>query len=235
MDSTALTVDASTRNKRGRVNRTVAKVLIIGASRGIGRATVTTALSAGHSVRALARSPTRSDGDGSSLETVAADALDREAVGHALQGIDVVIQALGIRASPRTVLCPVSLFSDATRILVDAMQETGVRRLISVTGFGAGNSRAVGNLLYCAGFELVLRQAYNDKDYQERIIRNSGLDWVIARPGILTNRPARHAYRVLTNAADWRPGFISRADVANFLVKQIGQDDYLGQTPVLIN
>ena len=149
--------------------------------------------------------------------------------------IDAVIQALGVRASPRIVLCPVRLFSKSTRVLVDATQETGVRRLISVTGFGAGDSRATGSLLYCAGFELVLRQAYNDKDYQERIIRNSDLDWVIARPGILTNGPRRQAYRVLSNAKDWRPGFISRADVADFLVKQIDQDAYLGKTLVLIN
>jgi hypothetical protein len=115
------------------------------------------------------------------------------------------------------------------------MAETGVKRLICLTGFGAGDSRGRGNVLYNAAFALFLGRVYDDKSVQERMIRESPLDWVIARPVILTNGPKTEAYKVLADPRDWRCGFISRADVADFLVKQITGDTYLGKTPVLTN
>ena len=66
------------------------------------------------------------------------------------------------------------------------------------------------------------------------MIRRSALSWVIARPGILTNGPRTGRYKILDKPADWRNGTISRADVADFLVKQVEDDAYLGKTPALI-
>jgi len=60
------------------------------------------------------------------------------------------------------------------------------------------------------------------------------LDWVIARPGLLTRGPQTGRYQVLTRPEDWRSGIISRADVADFLVQQIDDNAYIGQTPLLI-
>ena len=68
---------------------------------------------------------------------------------------------------------------------------------------------------------------------QERIVRRSKLAWVIVRPVILTNGPKTKAYRALVNPRSWTCGFISRADVADFLVKQIDSDAFLHKTPVL--
>jgi uncharacterized protein YbjT (DUF2867 family) len=68
---------------------------------------------------------------------------------------------------------------------------------------------------------------------QERIIRRSKLDWVIVRPVILTNGPNTKKYRALINPRDWTWGFISRADVADFVVKQINNNAFLQKTPVL--
>ena len=76
-------------------------------------------------------------------------------------------------------------------------------------------------------------QVYADKDVQERIIRRSRLDWTIVRPTILMNGPRTRSYRVLVDPRDWTSGFISRADVANFLVKQLDDTCLLRQTPVL--
>lgn len=213
----------------------MAKILIIGASRGIGLQTVKAALKAGHSVRAMARSASRIPVNHPKLEKFAGDALEAGDVGAALDGIDAVVQTLGISPGTELKLKPVTLFSEATRVLIAAMPERGVRRLICLTGFGAGDSRGRGGFLYNTAFELFLGRAYADKDIQEQLIRASGLDWVIARPVILTNGPKTGSYRVLVDAKDWRCGFISRADVADFLVKQIDDDRYLGTTPVLIN
>jgi uncharacterized protein YbjT (DUF2867 family) len=68
---------------------------------------------------------------------------------------------------------------------------------------------------------------------QERIVRNSTLDWVIVRPVILTDGPKTNAYRALVDPRRWACGFISRADVTDFLVKQIDDDAFLYKTPVL--
>jgi putative NADH-flavin reductase len=211
----------------------MATILIIGASRGIGLEAVRFALEAGHTVRALARSAGRIGINHPDLRKVSADALNQGALADALVGVDAVIQTLGLRAGPDVILKPVHLFSDATRTLVTAMKEAGVKRLISVTGFGAGDSRNRGGCLYDLPLRLVLGRVYDDKDEQEELIRESGLDWVIARPVVLFNGSRTGRYRVLVEPRSWRVGFISRADVADFLVRQIDDDAYLGRTAVL--
>jgi NAD(P)H-binding len=119
----------------------VATVLIVGASRGIGFETVKAALEAGHSVRALARSARRIPVDHPKLEKMAGDALEMATVKRALTGVDVVTQSLGVSAGPEIILKPTRFFSKATRVLVTAMEEAQVKRLVCVTGFGAGDSR----------------------------------------------------------------------------------------------
>jgi uncharacterized protein YbjT (DUF2867 family) len=66
----------------------------------------------------------------------------------------------------------------------------------------------------------LLKRVYDDRDVQEWIIGSSGLDWTIVRPGLLTSRPATGRYRILTAAQDWQFGVISRADVADFIVRR---------------
>jgi hypothetical protein len=97
----------------------------------------------------------------------------------------------------------------------------------------AGDSRGRGGFLYNATFHLLLGRVYDDKDVQERIIRSSKLNWVLVRPVILTDGPKTNAYRALVDPRDWTCGFISRADVSDFLVKQINSDAFLHKTPVL--
>jgi putative NADH-flavin reductase len=212
----------------------MSKVLIIGASRGIGLETVKAALRAGHSVRALARSAARISIQDAALDKVSGNALDSDTVQNALKDINVVIQTLGVDISPRAIFERTTLFSQSTRTLVDAMSVAGVKRLIAVTGLGAGDSRGHGGFLYDAvAFPLLLKRVYDDKDVQEQIIKSSGLDWTIVRPGLLTNGSATGRYRVLTAPKDWRFGTISRADVADFLIRQIDDHALIGATPLL--
>jgi NAD(P)-dependent dehydrogenase (short-subunit alcohol dehydrogenase family) len=170
----------------------VTTVLIIGASRGIGLETVKAALEAGHSVRALARSARRIAVDHPKLEKMAGDALEMATVKRALTGVDVVTQTLGVSAGPEIILKPTQFFSKATRALVTAMEEARVKRLICVTGFGAGDSRCRGGFLYSAAFHLLLGRIYDDKDVQERIVRRSKLlrcgEWMA--PSFAVKSPA---------------------------------------------
>ena len=207
-------------------------VLVIGASKGIGLETVKAALAAGHRVRAFARSAAALSLSGENLERFPGDALNAADVAAALEGIDVVVQALGVPA--RNLLGPVTLFSDATQILVPAMERAGVRRILAVTGFGTGDSRDAIGLLQRVPFRLVFGRAYDDKDAQEMRIRRSGLAWTFVRPGVLTPGPASARYKVLSDPASWRNGIIARADVAHFLVGQIANPTYEGKAVVLV-
>jgi uncharacterized protein YbjT (DUF2867 family) len=170
------------------------------------------------------------------LDKVSSNALDSDTIRNALKDVNVVVQTLGVDISPRAIFERTTLFSQSTRILVDSMKAAGVKRLIAVTGLGAGDSRGHRGLLYDAVvFPLLLKRVYDDKDVQEWIIRSSGLDWTIVRPGLLADGPATGQYRVLTAPNDWRFGTISRADVADFLVRQIDDRSLMGTTPLLIN
>jgi uncharacterized protein YbjT (DUF2867 family) len=213
----------------------MAVVLIVGASRGVGLETVRCALASGHRVRAFARGAASIGIDRPELEKIAGDALDRSAVAQAVQGVEAVIQTLGAPKDLGTLAWGTTLFSSATRVLVDAMRAQGVRRLVAVTGLGAGDSRGRGGLLYDAiAFPLVLKRVYDDKDVQEQMIRASGLDWTIVRPGLLTGGAATGRARALTDPKDWRMGSVARADVADFLVREAFERRFVGKTPLLI-
>ena len=195
-------------------------VLVVGASRGIGLEAVKLALKAGHSVRAMARSANAIRLHDPRLEKLDGDALDQHTIERVLKGVDAVIQTLGVSPTPELIFSGTRVFSDATRVLVNAMEASTVKRLICVTGLGAGDSRGRGGFLYNAVLCLILGRIYADKDAQERIIRRSRLDWTIVRPTVLTTGSRTGAYHVLVDSRDWRSGFISRADVADFLVRQ---------------
>ncbi len=210
-------------------------ILIIGASRGIGLEAVKASLAGGYTVRAFARSADAIALSDPRLEKIGGDALDKTAIVKALEGAGGVIQVLGVPITPTNVLKGTKLFSSASRVLVEAMRIAGVRRLVAVTGIETGNSRGSAGFLHAhVLFPLILERIYSDKSEQEGIIRSSGLDWTIVRPGILTNGPATGRYRVLTDIETWRGGFISRRDVADFLVRQIADETNIGRSPLLI-
>ena len=209
------------------------RVLIIGASKGIGLKTTRQDLDAGHDVRALARSSTAIAVSNPSLEKMRGDELKSEDVEAALVGVDVVIQTLGVGLED--LFRPVHLLTDATRVLIAAMRSQVVKCLICATGFGTGDSRASISCLQRLPFQITFGRAYDDKSLQEQLIKESELDWTIARPGVLTNGPRTGRYRILSEASQWHNGIISRADVAEFLVRQIGDQNYIRKTPVLIN
>ena len=204
----------------------MALLLVVGASRGIGNETVQ---------RALARSTRGSPLEQPGLEKIAGDARDPATVARAVAGVEAVIETLGESPSLKAVVSGTTLFSSATRILIDAMRATGVRRLVAVTGLGAGDSRGRAGFLYDGlVFPLLLKRIYDDKDVQEQMIKASGLDWTIVRPGLLTRGPATGRARALSAPEDWRAGSVSRADVADFLVRETFQRRFLGKTPLLI-
>lgn len=205
---------------------------IIGASRGIGRKTVTEALERGHTVCAMSRNMNAVDISGDGLTKLDGDATNATDVARAIEGADAVILTLGVPKDAR-VLKSTTLFSDATRTLIAAMKDSGQRRLITVTGFGAGDSKDKLSTPERLMQKAFLGRAYADKDLQEQLIRDSDLDWTIARPGILSDNRKSNAYKVLVEKDAWRNGIINRADVADFLVNAAKNASHIHQTPAL--
>lgn len=205
------------------------KLAVIGATRGIGLEVVKAALEDGFEVTALVRNPQRMTLSHPNLRVVTGDAQDPAAVAEVVEGQDVVCDCLGTRPTIR----PTTLFSRAAENLAQAL--TPEQLLIAVTGIGAGDSKGHGHIWYdYLALPIMLGRIYADKDRQERIIMDNVSRWIIARPGILTNGPRTGRYRALVDLTGIRGGFISRADVAHFVVSQAKSPEFLETTPLLI-
>lgn len=208
------------------------RIVIFGATSGIGKCALQEALRRGHTVRAFARGADKLDAR-EGMEAFAGDALNPADVAAALNGMDAVIYALGVPKDMSVLWKTVTLFSDTTRILLEEMAKTDVKRLLVVTGFGAGRSRAAMSGLESLGHKAVLGKPYADKDVQEDMIMNSDTDWTIARPVILTNSARTGKYQVLREPSKWRNGLISRADTACYLLDALEGDLEIRQDVVI--
>jgi putative NADH-flavin reductase len=205
-------------------------VLVIGGTRGVGREVVAAAHRSGHTLTAMARNAGGFAGAVTGLRMVLGDAGDASDLDRAVAGQDAVVWTVGVKPTRR----PVQVFSRGTQFLLAAMTRHGVRRLICVTGVGAGDSRGQGGFLYDHIVQpLLLKSTYEDKDRQEAQIRTSAVDWTIVRPGALTDAPATGLYQVLTTNDGTRARRIARGDVATFIVENLAEPDYLHQAVLL--
>jgi putative NADH-flavin reductase len=205
------------------------KLLVFGATGGTGREIVAQALAQGHAVTALVRDPAKLGISHEQLAVVQGDVLDAASVEHAMPGHDAVLCAIG--AGTRG-----GLRSEGTRNIVRAMEKAGVRRLVCQTSLGYGDSREALNAspLYFKYIVVpfILRKAFADHARQEEHIKRSGLDWIIVRPGNLTDGARTGVYRHGFAATDRTIEVqASRADVADFMLKQLADDTYLRKTP----
>ncbi len=211
------------------------KLLIIGATGPTGRQIVDQALAQGHTVTALVRDPAKAS-FAPPVTKVAGDVLAAASLQQAVAGQEAVLCTLGSAATGP--FKEMTMLSEGTRNLVTAMQEAGARRLVCITGIGAGDSKGYGPWWYNWLVQpLVLRGVYHDKDRQEAIVRASGLDWTLVRPGILTNAAAKgvSAVRAVTDLKGFCAGSISRADVAAWCLRELADSQYRGQAPVLVS
>ena len=195
----------------------------MGATSGIGALAVDEAVGRGLPVRAFARSAGSFE-NSDLVDPFAGDARSAEDVSAALAGSRAVIYALGIKERLAMLWEEETLFSESTRVLLDAMQAGDARRLVAVTGFGAGRSRRAMSSLERLGHRAILGKPYADKDRQEALITDSDVDWTIVRPVILTKRTKTGRARVLRDPSTWRNGLVSRADVASYLIDAVEND-----------
>jgi putative NADH-flavin reductase len=198
------------------------KLIIFGATGGTGQQTVAQALAQGHTVTAFVRRPEAVTTQHANLRIVQGDIVDAAAVAAAVAGHEVVISALGTRGGDKPIL------PKGTHNILVAMEQAGIRRGLWVSSFGVGDSQQqMGWIARAVIVNLFLKNAIAEKEIQERYIRESAGDWIIARPGGLTDGPLTGKYRV-TGPGDkvGRPS-ISRADVADFMLKNLVDDRYV--------
>jgi putative NADH-flavin reductase len=204
------------------------KILLLGATGSIGKHLLEQALEAGYEVRALVRDAARAPA-AKGLEVVTGDALRGADVEAALAGCEAVIYSLGAPPGKAT-----TLFSETTRVLIAAMRKAGVQRLIAITGIGAGDSKGHGGWFYeWFIFPLFTSKLYADKDVQEKLIRESGLDWTIVRPAPFTDGPRGGALRATDVLEGVTISKISRADVAAFVLEELRTGRWRGRTPLV--
>jgi putative NADH-flavin reductase len=202
------------------------RVLIIGATGGTGRCLVTQALDRGYEVTVLVRDPASLTVEHSRLHVLKGDVLDYASVERSVQGQDAVISALG----HKRFLGPSSTLSEGTRNLIRAMEAHGVRRLISETSLGIGSSAGRMGLQYTLFvLPVILPFYFWDKTRQERLIAASHLDWVIVRPGALTDAKGRGSCRSGADIGSFITTVkIACEDVARFMLDQLTDDSNLG-------
>ncbi len=213
----------------------MSRVVVIGGSRGVGLETVKALLERGHDVIAFSRGANSLQLDHPKLTRVAGNATSANDIRAACKDADAVVQALGVPISLKLLTGPIDLFSSATRTVVSVMEDMNIKRLIAVTGFGAGDSEAAISCVQKVPYNIVFGHAYRDKSGQETLIKNSNLDWTIVRPGVLTNQRLKRPYRVRTQPSQWRNGLISRAAVADYIASAIDDPATIGAEPVLSN
>ena len=209
------------------------KLLIVGATGPTGRELVNQAIAQGHEVTALVRDAAKAAFT-PSVKTVVGDVLNPASLNAAVAGQEAVVNTLGSAASGP--FKETTLLSEGTRNLVAAMRAAGVARLVNITGVGAGESKGHGPWFYNWLIRpLILRGTYIDKTRQEKIVRESGLDWTLVRPALLTNGPSKGitAVRAFTALTGVRVGTIRRADVAAFCLQELTERSFLHQAPVI--
>jgi len=143
------------------------------------------------------------------------------------EGIDGVVVALG----GKTKDVGPTMLTDGTKVVLDNMKETGVKRVAIVTSIGAGDSKDQAPFFFKILMATAMKKIFDDKNKQEELIKDSGLEYCIVRPGGLTVEPSTGVVNVIEGEA----GSIPRADVARFCLDAISVDDfpYIGKTPCI--
>jgi putative NADH-flavin reductase len=203
------------------------RIVVFGANGLTGRQIVAQALEAGHEVTAFVRSPGKAPAPHPRLTVAIGEVTrDQDAVTTAVGGQDAVLSALG---GDRTVkgLIMATVIRRATPVIVRAMRDTGVDRVVFLSAFGVGETADRVPLLFKVLYKVLLGPAFADKVAGERVLRSSGLDWTLVYPAMLTKGPRTHSYRVGEHLELSGLAKVSRADVAEFMLEETAERAYL--------
>lgn len=206
------------------------KIIIFGASGGMGREVVKQALAAGHLVTAFVRTPFKLNMQHPHLEVAQGDVMDALAMEQAIAGQDAVISTLGPTRPPVP-----HVMETAAKNIIAAMQEHKVRRLIATTGAGVRQPEDQPKLmdtLIGVLLNLLAREVVRDSAEGVRRLQSSDLDWTIVRFPRLMDGPHTGKYRVGYVSKESSTQF-SRADGADFILKELIENQWLRKLPLV--
>jgi len=204
------------------------KIALFGATGPTGQQVVQQALEQGHTVTGLARNPAKLTIESARLKIVQGNILDTAAVEAVIKGSDAVLSCLGRRPFRDK-----GVVVEGMRNIVSMMKKLGVRRLIIESAYGAGNSYALASAGMKFVVSTILHWAYKEKEMMEPEVASSGLDWTIARPPALRDGARTGKYRAGEDLRLSVGNWINRADVADFMLKQIDSDEWVRKTPAI--
>ncbi len=192
-------------------------VAVLGASGAVGRQLVQQALAGGHTVTAVVRERARLPVEHRGLQVVQADVFDTASITPALRGTAAVLSALG----PRQRASDLTVCSRATPSILQAMRDTGVRRIVVISAAPVSKRDRGDAALQRMLMPLVQRifgRRYADLALMEAQLRESSVEWTIFRPPLLTNAPPTGCYRTTLgrNGGGWR---VSRGDLADAMLR----------------
>lgn len=204
--------------------------MIFGATGGTGRPLVEQALAAGHEVTAFVRNPSALNLQNERLRIVQGDVRDPAKVEAAVKGQDAVISVIGPRrgSQERDVMLV------GTRNILSAMQKHGVRRFISQSGAGIVDPRdepSMSRTFIRALLKLFARHVLEDAERQYALVKASDLDWTLVRVPRLVEGAETGQYRVGYKAP--KPTPVTRGDIADFMLKQLTDNTYVRQAPMI--
>lgn len=205
-------------------------VLVIGAAGQTGQAVVERALAAGHAVTAFVHHEENYTAP-AMVATFQGDVLDINSVTNALQGQDAVLDTLGGHLPWKKS----TLETNGARNVLQAMEATAVRRLVILSAIGEGESKNNVHGWYGHLFmSTLLHGVMADKAGMEEVVEASPLDWVIVRPAGLRDGEPKGIH-IVTPESGEKVRFITRSDVAEFMVEQLTDDRYLHQAVAIAN
>lgn len=205
------------------------KIALFGASGQTGQHFLKLALSKGYVVKALARNPQSIAQNSPNLTVLAGDVLNSKDVQQVVEGADIVVSLFGhVKGSPEW------LQTDGTKNILEAMKKYRVARIISLSGgglpFPEKDEPKFADKLIRTIMKIVVPKVLNDAVKHHEVLQNSGLKWVIVRAPRLTNDPRKGTYRVGWVGVNASTS-MSRADLADFILTQLEDEQFNGQMP----
>jgi len=192
------------------------KIAVFGSTGGTGLEIVEQALKAGHYVTAVARKPSAIPFQHQHLKLLRADVLVPETLPRAITGQEVVVSAIG--AADRA---PTKIYSIGLMNILLAMNSAGVRRLICISASGLDPGPLIQKIIARPLLWWLFKDGYTDMSHMEIIVKASNVDWTILRPPRLTNEVHTGKYHVAVNKQLSHGWKISRADLADYIVKHL--------------